>query len=271
MTTSTHPFEKAGLGYAPFRCVGCRENWFEMPGFGRKPGGTCDYCGTGILYEFVINDKNGKSFVVGCDCVAKTGGVVANFREVRLQNARERRAAKVTERRAARQARWEAERQARQAERRESAASWREQHAELVKSLSGYTGQNTFLTSMQQQLTHWGSLTPRQVESVNSVFAVIARQEAAKVVSKHVGEAGQRLKKVPVRITRCLHVGWNEFVYPRQPRVLVTLETESGDQLTWWTSRFCDVSDQYAPAAFTVKEHTVYNDIKQTVVQRVAF
>ena len=32
----------------------------------------------------VIKDKTGKSFVVGCDCVAKTGGVVENFVEARV-------------------------------------------------------------------------------------------------------------------------------------------------------------------------------------------
>jgi hypothetical protein len=145
MTTFTHPFEKAGLGYAPFRCVGCRENWFEMPGFGRKPGGSCNYCGTGILYEYVIKDKNDKTFVVGCDCVEKTGQQVEDFRKVRLQHARDRRAVKATERRATRQAAWEAERQARQAERAEFAAAWKNEHAALVAALTDYAGVNSFL------------------------------------------------------------------------------------------------------------------------------
>ncbi|MEI6881324.1 MAG: hypothetical protein WCK82_08345 [Bacteroidota bacterium] len=36
-----------------------------------QPGGTCDYCGTGIRYEFFIRSLCGKVSKVGCDCVAK--------------------------------------------------------------------------------------------------------------------------------------------------------------------------------------------------------
>jgi hypothetical protein len=271
MTTSTHPFEKAGLGYAPFRCVGCRENWFVMPGFGRKPGGTCDYCGTGILYEFVIKDKNGKSFVVGCDCVAKTGGVVENFREVRLQNARERRAQKSEARRATRQARWEAERAARQAARQESTHAWRIEHTALVNTLTDYAGTNGFLLSMQQQLREWGSLTARQLESTESVFAVQRRQAEAAANSRHVGVVGERVKNAQIRVLRSLQVGWSTFGYTETPRILVTLEDIAGNQLTWWTSHHMEVSTEFATAAFTVKDHTIYNGTKQTVVQRVSF
>jgi hypothetical protein len=271
MTATTHPFEKAGLGYAPFRCVGCRENWFEMPGFGRKPGGTCDYCGTGILYEFVIKSADGKSFVVGCDCVRKTGGNVADFDHIRLQNARERRAQKASARRATRQAQWEAERQARQAERQESATAWRNEHIALVNTLTEYAGTNAFLLSMQQQLREWGSLTARQVESTERVFTVQRRQAEAAANSKHVGTVGERVKSAKIRVVRSLQVGWNTFGYKDTPRILVTLEDDAGNQLTWWTSRHEEVSTEFATAAFTVKDHTVYNGTKQTIVQRVAF
>jgi hypothetical protein len=267
MTTFTHPFEKAGLGYAPFCCVGCRENWFEMPGFGRKPGGSCNYCGTGILYEYVIKDKNGKTFVVGCDCVEKTGQQVEDFRKVRLQHARERRAVKATVRRATRQA----ERQARQVERQDAAAIWKSEHAVLVAALTEYAGTNNFLLSMQQQLNQWGSLTTRQVESTENVFAVQRRQAEAAVVSRHVGNVGERIKSAKVRVLRSLQVGWSTFGYTTTPRVLVTLEDDAGNQMTWWTARHEEVSTEFATAAFTVKDHTVYNGTKQTVVQRVAF
>jgi hypothetical protein len=271
MTTFTHPFEKAGLGYAPFRCVGCRENWFEMPGFGRKPGGSCNYCGTGILYEYIIKDKNGKTFVVGCDCVEKTGQQVEDFRKVRLQHARDRRAVKATERRATRQAVWEAERQARNVERQESAIAWKNEHAALVSALTEYTGTNTFLLSMQQQLNQWGSLTVRQVESTETALAAIRRQAEAAVVSQHIGTTGERIKSAKVRVLRSLQVGWSTFGYKDTPRVLVTLEDDVGNQLTWWTTRHEEVSTEFATAAFTVKDHTVYNGTKQTVVQRVSF
>ena len=72
--TTVHTFERAGLGLAPFKFVGFFENVFvACPGAPPKPGGTCDYCGTGIRDCFQIQSADGKKFVVGCDCVAKTG------------------------------------------------------------------------------------------------------------------------------------------------------------------------------------------------------
>jgi hypothetical protein len=70
----THAFEKAGLGLYPFHCVGYAKNVYTAhPGAPEQPGGTCDYCGTGIMYEFHIISKDGKRFKVGSDCVCKTG------------------------------------------------------------------------------------------------------------------------------------------------------------------------------------------------------
>jgi hypothetical protein len=69
-----HVFERAGLGTAPFRVIGYRElTHSDGPGCPVRPGGSCDYCGTGIMYACVIQGSDGRTFKVGCDCVAKTG------------------------------------------------------------------------------------------------------------------------------------------------------------------------------------------------------
>lgn len=76
MTTEVimHKFEKAGLGLAPFRCVGTRVSKFQAtPDSPIQPGSSCDYCGAGIIYVFVVKSSDGKIFEVGCDCVEKTG------------------------------------------------------------------------------------------------------------------------------------------------------------------------------------------------------
>lgn len=74
MTTTTaaaiHPFEAAGLGKAPFRFLGLTENAIKV-GDHIQPGGTCDFCGTGIKYECRIGSADGRRFVVGTDCVMK--------------------------------------------------------------------------------------------------------------------------------------------------------------------------------------------------------
>jgi hypothetical protein len=66
-----HKFEIGGLGKAPFRFVGMSENRISYPDGTSKPGGTCDYCSTGILLEFHIKSADGKESIVGCNCIEK--------------------------------------------------------------------------------------------------------------------------------------------------------------------------------------------------------
>jgi len=79
-----HVFEKAGLGVAPFKFIGIErrvgpiryagENGTTIEvGAPGQPMGVCDYCGQGIAECCIIRDSAGKTFVVGNDCVAKTG------------------------------------------------------------------------------------------------------------------------------------------------------------------------------------------------------
>jgi hypothetical protein len=71
---TVHAFELAGLGKAPFRFLGVRENAHTIPGTTiNKPGGSCDYCLESIRWEYRIQSADGKTFKVGCDCVAKVG------------------------------------------------------------------------------------------------------------------------------------------------------------------------------------------------------
>jgi len=90
-----HRFETAGLGKAPFRYVGFTErrgpekildangNWNGLEcGAPGQPMGTCDYCGQGIAICCEIVSSDGKRFVVGSDCVEKTGdkGIVVKVK-----------------------------------------------------------------------------------------------------------------------------------------------------------------------------------------------
>lgn len=73
-TQEIHKFEKAGLGVAPFRVVGMDEKvTVSYPGATPQPAGSCDYCCAGIRYRFHIRGADGRTFVVGSDCVAKVG------------------------------------------------------------------------------------------------------------------------------------------------------------------------------------------------------
>lgn len=78
-----HPFERSGLGIAPFRCIGVERRVGPIRtqvapgvtvevGAPGQPMGTCAHCGTGIAECCIIQDANGKRFVVGNQCVLKT-------------------------------------------------------------------------------------------------------------------------------------------------------------------------------------------------------
>lgn len=73
MTNAMHPFEVAGLGKAPFKWVGCREELHQPhPGAPTKPGASCHCCWTSIAEVHLIKSSDGKVFKVGNVCVEKT-------------------------------------------------------------------------------------------------------------------------------------------------------------------------------------------------------
>jgi hypothetical protein len=107
-----HPWEDAGLGLAPFRCLGVERRIgpikYQDPkypgitteiGSPGQPMGTCDFCGQGIADCYIIVSKDGKKFVVGSDCVRRTyqeaeTELPATVRKAIADNAREKREAK---------------------------------------------------------------------------------------------------------------------------------------------------------------------------------
>jgi len=113
-----HPFERAGLGKAPFRFTGMRERTLAHahrdmgmdgplpPEFFSRPGSSCDYCHTGIRYEYWILSADGREFKVGCDCVQKTGDarLSGEIKDERKRQAAERRQERRDERRRERRA-----------------------------------------------------------------------------------------------------------------------------------------------------------------------
>lgn len=90
-SSKVHPFERAGLGVAPFRFVGWHESKFQAhPGAPVRAGSSCDYCPQAIMIVCVIEDANGKRFKVGCDCARKVGDVKLVARVEKAMSERER-------------------------------------------------------------------------------------------------------------------------------------------------------------------------------------
>ncbi len=116
-----HKFEIAGLGKAPFKVVG----FYKMPSpslgeqnpdaynnlLAAMPKGagcgSCAYCGTPLINNYIIESADNNIHAVGCDCVEKVGdkGLTTRIKEMQRQARREAREIK-------RQAEWEAKMQA---------------------------------------------------------------------------------------------------------------------------------------------------------------
>ena len=260
----THPFEKAGLGKAPFSCTHVSENVFALPDGTSKAGGCCDYCGTGIRWEFWIKDSvpSSRQFKVGCDCVAKTGWGIEGFEKVRSAHTRARRQAGAQSRRAARQAQVAAERAQKALERVEATQAWRDANGVVVARLTAYEGTNDFLRDMAYNLANWGNLTARQLEAVESAFAVIDRTEAARANSQHLGAVGDKVT-LTITVERVIvlesQFGTNYITIARD---------EQGNAVTYKGRTDIGNKGDVNTIKASVKEHTVYNGIKQTVVQR---
>ncbi len=94
-----HPFERAGLGKAPFRFVSCEDKvYVPYHGGPALPGGSCDYCSHEIIGCYWIASADGKRFKVGCDCVEKLdradNRLVSEVKKAKLARSRKMAAAR---------------------------------------------------------------------------------------------------------------------------------------------------------------------------------
>lgn len=104
MSDELHPFERSGLGRAPFKCVGMAE--VPSPSLAaanpaaynaalrmlpRGYGcGSCAYCGMGLRYNYLIHSADGQTFAVGSECVFKTDDKRLGAEAKRIENAKRR-------------------------------------------------------------------------------------------------------------------------------------------------------------------------------------
>jgi hypothetical protein len=82
-----HPFERAGLGKAPFRFVGVEVRIgpirFERNGVTveigapGQPMGACQYCSQGIAECCHVRSSDGRDFIVGNECIKKVDSQLA--------------------------------------------------------------------------------------------------------------------------------------------------------------------------------------------------
>lgn len=162
-----HPYQAAGLGTAPFECLGAA--------IGDE---SCRYCGRAIKNVFTIKSHDGKVFAVGSECVNRVGAAsVTNFEIKRSvfesQLRRDRKAAKTAL----------------------SVKAWRELNRDEAAFIDKNAAKDGFLFAMSHALAHYGSLTDNQLNAVRASIKRAADRAAgtlpAQVAAKQREEQAQ--------------------------------------------------------------------------------
>lgn len=263
-----HPFTKSGLGSAPFRCVGVRKNAYQAcHGAPVQPGGSCNHCGTGIMYEYIIRNAEGGQFVVGSDCVMKTGGEgqVEGFRAERLKLAREQRAEKC----AATQAIRAAERAARAEQQKVDTAADRAKFAEnfpvFLSRLE--TDTSDFGRDLLGKLNSWGSLSIAQMGAMQTGWDRADKRAAEKANSQHIGKVGERVAGTFTVVHRTTRIASQ---FPPIVSHWHLMTDSDGNVCTYRGSKLLGDRGDTVEGKFSVKEHTEYQGTRQTVLARPA-
>lgn len=268
--STIHPFTRAGFGPAPFRCVGMSvEKYQACQGAPVQPGASCDYCGTGIMYVFHIeNADKSRRFKVGCDCVAKTNADVEGFAERKAEHDRTLR----TERNKLARERRAAKREAEYKERQKAFAIEREQRfnefalaePDVITFLNRFSSQPGFLGDMCAAVGRWGSLSERQLAAVKAAMAREAQQKRDTEVSAYQGEVGK-----PLTVTLEI-LATRQHVFDGFPPRVSTWHLMRDTKGNVYTMRGVALGDkgERITGTFTVKAHETYKDVAQTVLQR---
>lgn len=272
-TNWIHPFEKHGLGKAPFRCVGYRKAQYQaFPGAPIRAGASCDFCGTAIMHTYEILSADGKRFKVGCDCVDRTKdtALVASLR------AEERAYERELERQA-----WEADRPRREAEAAKEKARLQAQadrnaveaamliegaRVALESNLSDYD--RSVIAKIHTALT---SGTREAGVDMDDEWPILAAAYLAAVqpANRHVGSVGQRLRDL-----ECVYHGGPTIGLGSDygPSVLAKFTVISGPMagaiLIWKTKYHPARRGQVVRLTASVKEHSEYKGTLQTIVTR---
>lgn len=144
-----HPFEHAGLGISPFICKQVTHDNTK-----------CAYCGTRIKYAFHITSADGKSFVVGSDCVEKTQAAVHDFRRIQSVWKKDL-ARKQADARRAREA----------AKIATAIVNFREEYEAECAWIDNNCARDNFARSLNEQLCRRGALSQAQVDAVRRSIA----------------------------------------------------------------------------------------------------
>lgn len=276
---NVHCFEKSGLGRAPFRCVGLAS--IPSPSLAEQNVtaynnalrdlpqgigcGSCAYCGTAIMHNFIIESSDEHRFVVGCDCVAKTGdlGLVKQVRTERLRVVREKREAGRRLARSEREALWAAERAVR-------AESFKIEYADLIKRAEPFMGEGTFVQSVIERGLAGGFMSDRALAAVIKAVDEQAARDARRANSKHTGTVGKRQTFTATVVRVSSYARPRYASYGDETVWIISMTDTEGNTLVSKSASFHAPKGETLTFKATVKDHDEYQGERQTIVQRIA-
>lgn len=282
MTDALHAFEKAGLGPAPFRCVGL----YSIPSptlaehnptayaaaLADMPRGlhcgSCNFCGTAIMHNFIIESHDERRFVVGSDCVARTGdaGLLKATRRVRLETIRAKRADGRRMKADERKELWALERKAR-------GDDFRVQYAALIERAAPEIARGGFVADVIERHLSGCFVSDKAIAAVVKVLDAIDERAARVARSQHVGKEKERRTFVVTVVGRASYErqsfqpSWSgnntETVW------IVTMSDADGNTIVSKSPNWRAEKGDKLTIKATIKGHDEYKGEKQTIVQRV--
>lgn len=252
----THVFEAAGLGQAPFflASYSCESN-------------SCHFCGTYIKHNYHIQDANGKRFVVGSECVLKTGdnGLMNDVKTHRSALAKQARKAKNEQKFADRVA-------ARKAQQ----AAWDEADVQTFQSGTMPFGKfkGALVTAVPYSYLKYMAGYLKESKVKEAIAAHVASMVDPDVFSTDfAGYVGER-KTFVAKLDRVATYEAPGFYYGQtQTGYILTFRTKKNECVVYkTTSNPCffkeNIGTMYTFTA-RIKDHSVYNGQNQTVIQRM--
>jgi len=156
-----HVFERTQGHPGPYRVIGYADRVYQAcQGAPIQPGASCEHCGTAIRHTYTIRAADGFTFVVGSDCVAKTGDA-GLIKEIKTFQA-ERRAI-------AREARRQLGIESRAKRMRAAAEAFLAARPELADALTN--GTHEIVRDMAVKVQKWGSLSDAQIGLALRLYA----------------------------------------------------------------------------------------------------